>query len=663
MSVWISALNERSIQLTRYVSCIGVIGILLIAAFVSVDVVVFRWVLNAPISGSNEIFEMGIGLAAAACFPIGIAQRSHLTMDLLEQGIGPSASGWLKAIGEILLLFVVCVLAWRLGIHALILQKRAQLTIMLGLPMAPFIWGIAGFLAFCIPVQFIAYLTSVRDALVVALHSDFEQSYESDGTGDGRPGSPRVSTGKFIAASLTLLMLMGAAIIAFQEVLGPLSALASAKPILFGTLAFVALWVAVMLLTPVGAAMALTGLAGAIALMGIQPASGVFGSVAVEFLANLNFGVLPMFLMMGSFAAAAGLSPEVYSLAHACLGHFRGGLAMATVGACASFGAVTGSSLATSLTIGKVALPEMKKRGYSQSLTVGSIGAGGTLGQLVPPSTAIVVYGILVEESIGRLLIAVLIPAAISVAFYVIVVRLYLYISPGAAPAGGGETFDYRNIIRALRKSWGVFLLFGCMVGGIYAGIFTATEGGAVGVVGTFLFALLRGKLAGGAFWRVMGEAANAVCVLYVVILGALMFSFFMAASGLPSTLTALVTGLDVRPLAIIGLLLIAYLLLGAVMDSMAVMMITVPILAPVITGMGYDLIWWGIVMVVVAEAGMITPPFGLNIFVLKSVSEDFSISDIYRGMTPFILADMVKLILLVLFPVLILWLPSMMMG
>jgi C4-dicarboxylate transporter, DctM subunit len=365
--------------------------------------------------------------------------------------------------------------------------------------------------------------------------------------------------------------------------------------------------------------------------------------------------------MMGAFASVAGLSEDIYKLAHVLVGHRKGGLALATIGGCAGFGALTGSSLATAVTIGRVALPEMRERGYSPDLATGCVAAGGTLGQLVPPSSAIVIYAILVEESIGSLFVAAIVPAIIATVFYMITVSLYIRIAKKSAPAT--ERPSRTEVFAALRQSWGVVVLFGVVIGGIYGGVFTVNEAAAVGAGGAFLFALFRGKLHRDAIWEVMGETTQTTAMVYALIFGAVIFSFFIGTTGLTGIVTNYIGSLDLPAIWIIFLILFVYLLLGAIMDPFALMVITVPIVSPLIIDLGYDLIWFGIIMVVVVETGLITPPFGINVFVLKGVAGDVPMQTIFKGVLPFVAADIIKLILLVLFPSLILWLPSTMIN
>jgi tripartite ATP-independent transporter DctM subunit len=644
---WVLLLSQR-------VAVVGVITMLLIAILTVADILL-RWLFSASVPGFNEILEIGIAVAVASTFPAGAANRVNLTIDLLAPYYGPKTTVWLKAIGALALLIFYIFLSWRIGDDAASLAERNAVTIMLEMPLAPFIWVISGLLAACGIVQFIIYFESVRNAVL--------------GIDDANPIAVEPSLNiqsvnqKILLAGIGLLIVGVVILLAIGQNIEFLSSLVQSTPGVVALIMFALMWILALIFIPLGATMGLLGVLGAALLAGLDPALSVLGSSAVEFLTNRQLAVLPLFLIMGSFAAAAGLSSDIYDLAQATLGHRRGGLALATIGGCAGFGALTGSSLATAATIGNVALPEMRARGYSPGLATGCVAAGGTLGQLVPPSTVIVLYAILTEESIGQLFIAAIIPAAIAVILYLITISIYVRISPDAAPPAK-ERLPIGEILRMVAKSWGVLFLFGLVIGGLYGGIFTATEAAAVGAGSAFLFALFRGKLSDGAFWRVIGETTATTAMIYMLIFGAVTFSFFMGITGLPELMTSFIGGLDMSPLAIIAILLVIYILLGAIMDPFPIMVITVPIIAPIILDLGFDLLWWGIIMVVVVETGLITPPFGINVFILKGISGgDVPTSTVFKGVMPFVAADLIKLAFLVLFPSLVTWLPSTMIS
>jgi C4-dicarboxylate transporter DctM subunit len=453
-------------------------------------------------------------------------------------------------------------------------------------------------------------------------------------------------------------------LLAFAAVaLGDFAALAGWARLHVGlavTLAFVIMWLMTLALIPLAAVMGLTGIVGAALFIGFMPALSAASTEAVGFLTNSQVATLPLFLMMGSFAAASDISDDVYRLAHVVLGRFRGGLALATIGGCAGFGSLTGSSLATSAIIGKVALPEMLQRGYSPAFATGCCAAGGTLGALMPPASGpLILFALLSEASIGQLFVAAIVPGLLALALYFMVVALYVRLAPGAAPVSAPS--ERGELLRSLRRCGFAATLFGSVLGGIYSGVFTATEAAAVGAFEAFLCALLRGKLGGGAFWRVMAETTGTTAMIYGLIFGAQIFSFFVGVSALTEAATAFVQTLHLSPLGVITWILVIYLLLGSLMESFAVMVITVPIVTPLVMGMGYDIAWWGIINLCVVETGLIHPPLGLNVFMLKSMQPDVPMWTIYRGVFPFVAADLVKLALLVVFPSITLWLTTMM--
>jgi tripartite ATP-independent transporter DctM subunit len=424
------------------------------------------------------------------------------------------------------------------------------------------------------------------------------------------------------------------------------------------TIAFIVMWLLMLGQVPLAAVMGLTGIFGSALFIGFAPAVSAFATEATTFLTNTQVATLPLFLMMGSFAAVSGMSDDMYRLGHVLLSRYRGGLALATIGGCAGFGALTGSSLATAATIGRVAIPEMQARGYSPALATGCCAAGGTLGPIVPPGSGpIIVFALLTEASIGQLFVASVGPAVLTILLYFITVMIYVRVAPDSAPmTREREPGELRETaIRCIP----VGILVFAVMGGLYFGIFTDTESAAVGAVGAFLFAAWRGKLGRGAFWSVMSETTATTAMIYGLIFGAQIFSFFVGVSTLTQTATAYVASLNWSPTAVMALILAGYLLLGSLMEAFAVMVITVPIVTPLVLALGYDLVWWGIIMLIVVEVGMIHPPLGLNVFVLKSILPEVPLWTIYKGVLPFCAMDLLKLVLMVLFPAITLWLPS----
>lgn len=614
----------RCVVLTQRVATIGVVGMLLIA-FATIADVLSRALFSKAITGMEEVAGMALAVAVSACLPAGAAQRVNITVDLLSGHISRAMYARLERFGALALLVLYALLALRIGDYAAELGARHAVTVYVNLPIAPFLWAVTAFLA----------ATALVQALVVFTQLD------------------RWST---VIALLVATVLVLAAL---HFSLPTLSALAKAGPGWTSLAVVLGAWVLLAAAVPLAAALGLLGVLCAALMIGQDPALSVLGNETAQFLTNEQVAVVPMFLMMGSFAVVAGMAEDIYDLAHAILAPLRGGLALATIGGCGGFGALTGSSLATVATIGRVALPEMTARGYASTLTSGCIAAGGTLGALVPPSIPLIFYAFLTETSIGQLFIAAMVPAAIAIAFYMIAVAVYVRVSPDAAPPAAARV-DWSDVLRKIRKAWAAIALFTVVLGGIYGGIFTETEAAAVGAAGAFVFALVRGRMSRESFARVMGETTATTALLYLIIFGVLVFSFSMGVTGLPQRMSGFFQDLHWTPLAVIGLLLVMYIALGCIMDSNTVMFITVPIVSPLVSSMGYDLVWWGVVNLVVLETGLITPPFGIHLFVLKGLlGADVPLGRVYRGVLPFVVADMAKLALLVLFPALALWLPS----
>lgn len=408
---------------------------------------------------------------------------------------------------------------------------------------------------------------------------------------------------------------------------------------------------------PIGVAMAISGFVGFGFMAGWKPAVSLLASGPVGVISNMNLAVIPLFLLMGSFAGVSGLSSDIYKIAYAFIGHRRGGLALATIGGCAGFGAVCGSSLATTATMGRVALPEMLARGYSRRLAAGSIAAGGTLGMLIPPSVIMVIYAYLSEQFVITLFVAALIPAAIAVLAHFVAIVILVHRNPDTGPAG--ERLSWHERLTILKNSWSVIVLLLAVIGGIYGGVFTVNEAASLGAGLAFIFTVARGKLNAGTLWQVMRETAVTSGMMYLIIAGASIFSSFIALSQMPRDLVDVITAMSLPPLAVIFALMVIFLILGSIFDSLAAMIITMPFVLPLVLELGYHPVWWGIVLVMVIEVGMITPPIGMNVFVLFGVARDIPLRTIFRGILPFFAADMIRLTIVILFPTLALWLPD----
>jgi C4-dicarboxylate transporter DctM subunit len=426
-----------------------------------------------------------------------------------------------------------------------------------------------------------------------------------------------------------------------------------------GIIAIIILLVLVFLRLPIAFAMALVGAGGMYVLNGPRAAMGIMAQVTSEVGVSSSLVVLPLFVLMGTLVTRSGMSEGLYNAANRMVGHFRGGLAMATVVACGGFSAICGSSLATAATMTRVALPQMRDYKYDDRLAAGSIAAGGTLGILIPPSIIMVIYGTLTGVSVGKLFFAGILPGILTILLYMGAIAIVTWFDPLQGPPG--KRFSWRQRLASLKDVWGVALLFILIMGGIYIGAFTPTEAAGIGAAGALLFALGKRTLTWRAFVSVLLETAEITAVMFMVLIGALIFANFMNEVGFAKGLTALVSDIDVNRYVVILIIVAIYVVLGCVFESISMIMLTVPIFFPVVEALGFDLIWFGILVVVVTEIGMITPPVGLNLFVIKSVMPDVSTNAVIRGILPFLGADVVRLVLLIAFPAISLFLPSLM--
>jgi C4-dicarboxylate transporter DctM subunit len=374
---------------------------------------------------------------------------------------------------------------------------------------------------------------------------------------------------------------------------------------------------------------------------------------------NYTLSVVPLFILMGNFVTRAGMSQELFRAAYACIGHLRGGLAMATIWASAGFGGICGSSIATAATMAKVAYPSMKRFGYSDGLAAGAIASGGTLGIMIPPSTIMVIYGVFTETNIGKLFAAGVIPGVLGATLLCFGVAYSTWRDPAAGPPGQRTSWGDR--LRAIGDVWAVAALFVFVMGGIYGGFFTATEGAGMGAFGAMVFALWRRALTWRTLYAALVESARTTAMLFMILIGALMFAEFINITTMPADLKALVTGWKLSPIMVVAAICAVYVILGTAMEELSMILLTIPVFFPVVVHLGFDPVWFGILIVTVVEIGLISPPVGMNLFVLKTLLPEVSTDTLFRGVMPFMIADVVRLALLIAFPVLALWLPSLM--
>lgn len=414
-----------------------------------------------------------------------------------------------------------------------------------------------------------------------------------------------------------------------------------------------------VLRVPLAFAMGVVGLGGMAYMRGLQPALASVAQVVYETGFAYTLSVIPLFILMGNFVARAGLAQELFQAAYAFVGHVRGGLAHATIAACAGFGAICGSSIATAATMGKVSYPSMSRLGYSNELSMGVIAAGGTLGIMIPPSTIMVIYGIITETNIGKLFAAGVIPGVLSAVLMMAGVAWITWRDPTHAPAGDRSTWPQRWA--AVRGIWGVLLLVIVVLGGIYGGLFTATEGAGFGAAGAFLFALARRRLTWRILYEVLLESARTTAMLFTLLIAATVFANFVNFTTMPGDLKDLITGSGLSPTMVVVAMMAIYVVLGTVMEELTMVLLTIPLFFPVITSLGYDPIWFGVLIVMVVQIGLISPPVGMNMFVLNALLPGVGLGAIYRGCWPFVFVLTLMLAVLIAFPQLSLWLPSLM--
>jgi tripartite ATP-independent transporter DctM subunit len=408
---------------------------------------------------------------------------------------------------------------------------------------------------------------------------------------------------------------------------------------------------------PIGIAMLLVGIVGFAILNGPQAALAALGSYPYQYAAVYDFAVIPLFVLMGNLGSVSGMARDLYAAAYSWIGHVRGGLAHATILACAGFAAVSGSSVASAVTMGKVCLPEMRRYNYSHRLATGVIAAGGTLGILIPPSTAFVIYGLLTEQSIGKLLLAGILPGLLLMAIFMVTVAVWMRFKPQYGPPGPRASWSERG--QRLLGAGPMLTIVVISIGGIYVGAFSPSQAAAVGAALAFGYAIWRRSLGNGNLSKILIETVNTTALVFLILIGALVFGPFLALSGLPEKIAQSLAGLDVPRVVILILILSVYILLGTFLEGFSMLVLTLPIVFPIINALGYDPIWFGVIMVIVLEMGLIDPPVGINVFIVKGLVPDVPMSEIFAGIVPFWFAMMVCIAVLIMFPEIATFIPD----
>ncbi len=429
------------------------------------------------------------------------------------------------------------------------------------------------------------------------------------------------------------------------------------SPEFIGIIGIIALFGALFLRIYIGIAMALVGFMGYSLIAGWTTGLFLFGIEPYATCSFYSFSIIPLFILMGNFAFFSGMSEDIYESIHKWVGAYPGGLAMATILGCAGFSAISGSSLATTSTMGTVTLPEMKRYHYHDGLATGSIAAGATLGILIPPSIGFVIYGVLTEQSIGKLLMAGILPGILLTSLFILTVFLICRFDASKGPAA--KHYPLEEKLRSLKKISGMLILFFIVIGGIYTGVFSPMESAGVGAFGALFIALIRKKISFSNFIKSLQATLRTTAMIFLILIGAEIFARFLSVSMLPMRLTEFIGGLDLPNIIILSGILLLLVVLGCALDGIAMIILTIPILFPLIEGMGYNPIWFGVLLVNVLEMGLITPPVGMNVFIIKGIAKDISLQTIFRGIIPFLIASVIGLIIIMTFPQIALFIPT----
>lgn len=614
-------IEKRINPIAKYINAAGAFTSLLMVVLVTAHVL-SRAIFSRPLIGMVEIEELMIVLLVFCGIAHTQITGNHISVDFVTTRLPKRIKDLIDVATSLLTTIFLFVLSWQSLVQSKNQMMNGTATFDLQIKLYGVMWIVAaGF--------FLFGLSTLTSFLKIS-HKTIQS------------GSP-VSTGFAMVFAITL------AVIPF---LGMELEIVVAQ--YFGIIALLIFLFSGML---IGAALGFLGFFGMALLFGPEAGFGLLKTVPYSMTASYSLCVIPFFILMGELCFQSGLSEKLYKAAYYWVGRFRGGLSMATVLACGAFSAVSGSSLATAATMGAVSLPEMKRYKYADTLATGSIAAGGTIGILIPPSVVLIIYGILTEVSIAELFFAGIIPGLISLVYYIIAIVIWTRINPKVGPAG--PKFSMTQKVNSLKDTWEVACLFVLIMGGIYSGLFTPTEAGAIGATGALVLGLVRRRINGKNLYEALLATGRTTSMVFMIIIGTAIYGYFLTSTQLPMEIAMYATQLPVSPVVVVGLIIFICFCLGCVMGTMPLVFITVPIFAPVVESLGYNLIWFGVIVVVISEIGMITPPVGINVYIMKGLAKDVPLSTIFKGIFPFLIADFARLITLIAFPALTLFLPE----
>ncbi len=619
---------DRSCSIIRLFSIIAIITLAMMVLLTFVDVML-RYFFNRPLAFSLELIQV---MAVIVVF-FGLAYtqlyKGHIAIDVLVNLLSQRARLVIDSIGTILSIGLFCLIIWRSSLYALGLQESHQVTETLGMPVSPF--------AFVVPFGSIL--------LVVVLLRDLLNNLV-EGT------RLRLGAGLWVLLfGVPVFVLFGLIIMILNFPLPQVS------PLIIGIIGIAGCLSLFFFGIPVSFAMAMVGFLGILYLRGLEPSSTILGSVLFRTTANYTWVPTAFFVLMGWICFFLAFGKDLYHAANSWLGRLPGGLSIATITASAGLAAVVGDPVSSVVTMGTVALPEMKKYKYSDRLSVGSVAAGGCLGPLIPPSIMFIIYGVLTEQSIGDLFIAGIVPGILLAVSWILLVYFQCRKNPEMGPRGSSSSLAEKLV--SIKAGWPILLLFMLVIGGIYMGLFTPTEGGAIGGAGAIIIGLILRRVTWQRLISALLEATKVTCMVFMIIGCAMIFGYFIVLSKLPLGLAAFVTGSQLSPLTILLIVLGVYFVLGCFISIIPLVLITVPIFAPIAANLGWDPIWFGVVIVMMTQMAGITPPYGINLFALKGVAKDISIGTMYRGIVPFILVMAVVIAIIVAFPQVSIFLPN----
>jgi tripartite ATP-independent transporter DctM subunit len=623
------ALDKIAVPLSRFLDQIGRAILALMVLLITTDVIL-RYFFNRPIKGSYELIEFM--MVTLVFFGLAFTQtkKGHISITLLTVKLSSARQAVIRSATYLLCLFTFLTITWRGIVDAGSLRLDGVTSDLLMIPIFPFMWVVVLGSALLSFVFLIDVIKSINDVINACRYPAF-----------------------WIALDVIIFLLIFTIPIWFHWLPFDLS-----RP----AMGLVGIGLLIILLfssMSIGPVMALIGLVGFSYLVNTDAALAILGTTPYRSSASHTMSTIPLFILMGLLCFKADLSKDIYTTLRNWLGKLPGGLAMSTVGGCAGFAAVSGSSLATAVTMGTIALPEMRRYKYADGLACGCVAAGGSIGILIPPSIAFIIYATLTEESIGALFMAGVIPGLLEALFYILTIYIICKIKPAMGPPGPSSTWKEKFV--SLRHTWGILVLFVLVIGGIYAGIFTPTEAAGIGAFGALLLGLLKRKLNRAKILEALSDACKNTSMLLLMVIGADVFSYFLTMSQIPFMLSDFVVALPVPPAVTIWAILCVYILLGCVMPIIPAIILTIPIFLPVVTGLGYNPIWFGVIVVTMAEIGQVTPPVGINVFALAGVAKDVPLGTIFKGIFPFVVADIFRVMLIFFFPALALWLPTLM--